>query len=70
MSKEPSAAIMESLMATFANYYRQGLTAKIKRSMEMNECQTAVQLLEAINAAIEEWFESEIRAHESKIDEE
>jgi hypothetical protein len=40
---EPSAVIMESLIAT--------------------------QILESINAAIEEWFDGEIGAHEREVDE-
>ena len=46
------------------------LTAKLERGIKMEEKQSAAQLLESINAAIEEWFQAEIGAHEGKTDEE
>ena len=53
----------------FADYYRQELTKKIERGINMSEPKTATQLLEEIVSSINEFFENEIRVCENEIDE-
>lgn len=64
-----SGVLLNSIITSMAKYYQCELKEKIERDVKNCEQQSAVQSLDVIFASMDEWFDTEIRENEGKVNE-